>query len=410
MEKHIRRNLPCFFFELADNPSYNELWEATQRIKTEPITLTHKDFDADYTNLINTINNELIKNNLFIKQQVVYDLDHYALSFILHHDISGQYYEKRYPIQVNNDHPEFELSIKFLKIRSYIDVLGLTVTDVVDSLPLNRSITESITISHNDIKSYFDCKRCFYLVKKCQIKRDYDNDKFTLSNANDNLLKDEFHQCRQVEKAHPILMSERISAIPFNHKDIPIWQNSHYGQGGIRFHDKSRNFILTGIIDEVLQNQSGQLIVVDFKTTSKDMISIDDALGASYRRQISFYSYLLNKNNFHTSDIGYLILDKPVISTYDYTDVILGKTTSSNEYVFNPFSTIDTYQRKLKFQTTVIKVSIDYSWIEETLDEILQCITSPELPNIKPGKQCFNCSAYQHRKKIETWFEQKKAT
>jgi hypothetical protein len=347
-------------------------------------------------------------NSLFVKQQIIYDGACYALSAIIVHSISGQWYEKRYPIQSTHNGPDFERAVKFLKIQSYIDMLGLSVYDHdSDLLPLDKKFTTAITISHSDLQLFFKCPRCFYLAKKYHVKNgEQDNDKFTLSNANDHALKDEFHKCRQAKEVHPIMIREGVSAVPFDHNDVSVWQKSDYGKGGIKFYDTSRNLLLGGVIDEVLQNQEGKLIVIDFKTTSKEILSMNDESVASYRRQISFYSYLLHKKAFPMHSVGYLVLDKPAVSNYSYEDILFGKTPS-NEYVFNPRSKSESYQRKLAFNTEVMEVPVDYSWIEETLDEMSKCLMSPELPP-RVRNKCFNCTTYYTRKNYEDWLEKKK--
>lgn len=80
---------------------------------------------------------------------MIYGGDCYELSTILRHGPSGQMYELRLPIKSNKDeHSEFELSIKHLKIKSYIDILGLPIIDAdVSLLPLDLKIETALTIS-----------------------------------------------------------------------------------------------------------------------------------------------------------------------------------------------------------------------------------------------------------------------
>lgn len=63
------------------------------------------------------------------------------------------------------------------------------------------------------------------------------------------------------------------------------------------------------------------------------------------------------------------------MSQYSYEDILFDRF-SSDGYVFNPRNDSKTYKRQLEFKTTVLEAVIDYSWIEETLDEISRCLNA----------------------------------
>lgn len=254
---------------------------------------------------------------------------------------------------------------------------------------------------------FIECERCFYIAKKFKVRRDYDDEKFVLSNANNEILKDEFDKCRQAGMPHPLMINNGIAAVPFEHKNMSLWQNSNYGRGGIKFYDDTKNLIFSGVIDDMWQNQQGKFIIVDYKTTSKDIVSMEDDLGSSYRRQISFYAWLFQKNGYPMHTVGYLILDKPDKSKHSYEDVLL-KRFPQDEYVFKPHSGTKNYKRQMQFKTTVLEVSIDYSWIEETLNNIALCLSQAVPPKIvknpRTGRLCFNCETYRKQRSIEDHF------
>lgn len=81
MEKHIRRNSPCFSFQLCADEFYKDLWEATHKISfnIEPIALTQKDLDVDYQNILASTRDALMGNGLYIKQEVIYNGSSYEL-------------------------------------------------------------------------------------------------------------------------------------------------------------------------------------------------------------------------------------------------------------------------------------------------------------------------------------------
>jgi len=413
VEKNIRRNCPNLPFLLNETHKHLEdaIYDVFRNMK--PVELTRKNLDIDYENILNTTRDLLAKKSITIRQQVIYDGQGYVLSVVVHHGISDQWIEERFPILANNNSLEFELSVKSLKIKSYIDLLGLDTIDIDNYLlPLDALAGSITTISYSDIKSFYDCIDCFYRAKKYRVKNSYpDDDRFALANAYDAVLKDEYDKCREANKVHPIMARAGVSAIPFDYKDIRLWQNSNYGQGGIRFYDASRNFILTGVIDEVLQQQTGKLIVVDFKTTSKEISSINDESVIPYRRQVSFYSYLLQKAGFPVHELGYLIMSKPVRPSYSLRDIMFSKP-SSGEHFFDPYSdgiNNNPYKQMLEFKSTLIEVPIDYSWIKDALNMISECLDSnkPPVKNSRIGKKCFNCSSYYTRKNYEDYLDKR---
>ena len=61
-------------------------------------------------------------------------------------------------------------------------------------------------------------------------------------------------------------------------------------------------------MDDLWKNAQGELIVVDYKSTSKDgEVNIDAEWQGAYKRQMEFYQWLLRKNGFKVSDTGYFV-------------------------------------------------------------------------------------------------------
>lgn len=80
-----------------------------------------------------------------------------------------------------------------------------------------------------------------------------------------------------------------VDAVPFQHKDLDIWRENFKG---MQYHHKPTNFIITGAIDDLWVNPAGQLIVVDYKATSKDgEVSLDNEWKDSYKRQMEIYPH-----------------------------------------------------------------------------------------------------------------------
>ena len=54
--------------------------------------------------------------------------------------------------------------------------------------------------------------------------------------------------------------------MPFQHPQIDEWRENFKG---VRFVHEPSNILVTGAVDDIWQNEDGELIVVDYKATSK---------------------------------------------------------------------------------------------------------------------------------------------
>ena len=161
-------------------------------------------------------------------------------------------------------------------------------------------------LSRSKIDFYTECERCFYLDNKLGTKRP-GFPSFNLNIAVDELFKKEFDVHRKAGTAHPIMEKYKIDAVPFEHKDIDIWRENFTG---ITTLHKPTGLTISGAIDDVWVTPEGKLIVIDYKSTSKD--GTIDKLGDSpwekqYTRQLGIYRWLLEQNGFEVEDTGYLV-------------------------------------------------------------------------------------------------------
>ena len=111
-------------------------------------------------------------------------------------------------------------------------------------------------------------------------------------------MKKEFDRYRAEQKCHPFCIENGIEAIPFKHVDIDRWRNSLHA--GIQYIVPNTNIMLYGGLDDVwINTKTNELIVVDYKATSKSGgISLDADWQIGYKRQTEIYQWLLQKNNF----------------------------------------------------------------------------------------------------------------
>lgn len=218
-------------------------------------------------------------------------------------------------------------------------------------------------LSRSKIDLFVECPRCFYLDNKLGTARPR-GPAFTLNVAVDALFKKEFDSYRKKGEPHPIMVKYGVAAVPFVHKDLDTWRENFKG---VEYTDPETGFTISGAVDDVWQDESGALIVVDYKATAKDgtiETLADSAWEDQYKRQMGVYQWLLRKNGFTVSDTGYFV----------YANGL------SDKPAFN-----DT----LTFETTLVPCTGDTSWIEPTLGKIKDCLEKDAIP--PTGESCEFC-------------------
>ncbi len=218
-------------------------------------------------------------------------------------------------------------------------------------------------LSRSKIDAFIECPRCFYIDNKLGTKRP-STPAFTLNVAVDTLFKREFDTYRTRKETHPLMKKYNIDAVPFAHADLETWRDPFEG---IQHHHTETDLLISGAVDDLWINKAGELIVVDYKATSKPgtITTLDDSSwAAQYARQIGVYQWLFAQNGFSVAKTGYFV----------YANGLADK---------------EAFNDTLAFETTVVPTSGDTSWIEPTLREIKACLTSDTFP--KSGDSCEYC-------------------
>lgn len=229
-------------------------------------------------------------------------------------------------------------------------------------------------LSRSKIELFVQCPRCFWLNERLKIKRP-SGPPFQINKAIDELLKKEFDSYRVAATPHPLMSEYGIKAIPYEHEDLGKWRENFVG---VQAAFEPANLIIFGAIDDVWVNDNGELIVVDYKATSKQSdITIDADWQMSYKRQMEIYQWLLRQNNFKVSDMGYFV----------YANGRLD---------------LDGFNNRVEFKTKIIPYKGKDTWIYEVLMNMKACLEG-EMPNIGKaamGGVCDFCSYAKARTKI----------
>ena len=207
-------------------------------------------------------------------------------------------------------------------------------------------------LSRSKIQMFKDCPRCFYLDRRLGVNQPA-SFALNINNAIDLLFKKEFDKYRKEQKPHPIMTENNVDAIPFQHAKLDEWRDPFKG---VRYHHEPSNFIVFGGVDDIWVNPKEELIVVDYKSTSTDYpIALNKPWHQSYKNQIDVYQWLFKMNEFPVCKTGYFV----------YANALKDK---------------DEFNNILDFETTLLSYDGDVSWIESTLLDIKETLTSDEIP------------------------------
>lgn len=215
-------------------------------------------------------------------------------------------------------------------------------------------------LSRSKLELFTDCRKCFWLDLKQGIKRP-PSMPFTLNNAVDYLLKEEFDVHRAKGTPHPVMKKNNIDAVPFQHEELNKWRHNFTG---VQFEHKPSGFLVTGAVDDVWVNPAGELIVVDYKATGAREHKIYD----SYSRQMAIYQWLLRQNGFKVSPVGYFVFAR--------VDKAKGFGNGEAALAF------DLFIEPL--------VAGDDSWISQSLMSAREMLDAPEIP--APNPECPYCN------------------
>ncbi len=236
----------------------------------------------------------------------------------------------------------------------------------------NTQAKEPFRLSRSKVDAFIHCPRCFYLDRRLGVGQP-PGFPFNLNSAVDTLLKKEFDIHRTKGTPHPLMKAYGIEAIPLAHEKMDEWRDSL--RAGVQYHHTPTNLLVTGGVDDIWKNERGELIVVDYKATSKEgEVSLDAEWQMGYKRQMEFYQWLLRRNGFEVSSTGYFV----------YCN---GNTDK------------EAFDGKLEFDVKLIPYTGRDSWVEPTLHEIKACLMNSKIPS--PGQDCDYCCYREAAQNVE---------
>ena len=217
-------------------------------------------------------------------------------------------------------------------------------------------------LSRTKVELFIDCPRCFYLDRRLGVGRPA-GFPFNLNSAVDALLKREFDDYRAKGKPHPLMREAGINAVPHAHPELETWRSNFRG---VRALHERTNLELYGAIDDLWRDlDSGELIVADYKATSKaGEVGIDAEWQLAYKRQMEFYQWLLRSRGHKVAKRGWFVY-------------------------CNGRRDLPAFDSRLEFTIRLLSHDGDDSWVEDTLAAIRKTLAAPEPP--EPSAECEYC-------------------
>jgi hypothetical protein len=224
-------------------------------------------------------------------------------------------------------------------------------------------------LSRSKFDDFMSCKRCFYLDRVLGIKTP-GMPSWALNNAVDQLLKHEFDFYRKEGVSHPVLQKKGYGYIkPYIHDKLDEYRDALHG--GLQYKLPNSNILLSGGIDDLwINTKNNKVVIADYKAQAKEReVTIEgylsDMYHQGYKKQLEFYAFLLEKNNFSVHDTGFF-------------------------YVANGRANNNMLIDSLHFDIHIIPYTLDLEWIEPALIEMLDCLNSKIIP--EPTPHCENCA------------------
>jgi hypothetical protein len=210
------------------------------------------------------------------------------------------------------------------------------------------------TLSRSKIDLFMECACCFYIDNKLGTARPA-GFPFNLNSAVDELLKKELDTYRANETRHPLAEAYGLDAVPLKHSRMDEWRNAL--SEGVRCVHTTTGLTVRGGVDDIWVNKEGELIVIDYKATSKDgkIESLDADWHRGYKRQLEIYQWLLRQNGFTVSDTGYW-------------------------FYANATKDREAFDGRLDFELTLVPYKGSTDWIEQTLIDLKKCLDANILP------------------------------
>jgi CRISPR/Cas system-associated exonuclease Cas4 (RecB family) len=246
------------------------------------------------------------------------------------------------------------------------------------SKPYQPGQATPFKVSRSKIELFMQCPRCFWLDARLKIKRP-SSPPFNINKAIDELFKKEFDVYRAKAEPHPLMLEHKVRAVPYAHKDLDTWRENFVGVATLH---EPTNLHVFGAVDDIWVDDTGKLMVVDYKATAKDKpvkeLGAEGGWQDLYRRQMEIYQWLLRANGFDVSDTGYFVYATGTTERAGFNNVV-------------------------EFETHVFPHKGKSDWVGDTLVAMKKCLDNDKMPEVgmaAMGGPCEFCAYAKARTEL----------
>ncbi len=155
------------------------------------------------------------------------------------------------------------------------------------------TLNSLVQLSPTKLNLLQECPRCFWLDVVKKIRRPQ-GPMSSIPIKMDSIIKKYFDKYRERNELPPIIKENVSGRLP---KNMPK----------TLYHRENSSINLMGRPDEYLEVDGKFIVPFDHKTKSKPPENVHPA----YQLQLDIYSYLLKKNGYNTTNLGYLAFYYP---------------------------------------------------------------------------------------------------
>lgn len=166
-------------------------------------------------------------------------------------------------------------------------------------------------LSPSRMNLFFECERCFWLQVNRKVKRP--SGPFpSLPSGVDQKVKNHFDRFRDREESPPELEDLELTL----QEDSEFLRKARSWRTEPKLRLNDLNAILRGGVDDLLEDEDGNIVVMDYKTRGYPPKQ-DNGAPDYYRRQVNLYNLILRENGYRTANYGLILYFYPEKFTED---------------------------------------------------------------------------------------------
>lgn len=165
----------------------------------------------------------------------------------------------------------------------------------------------SYKLSPSRMNLFFECRKCFYLRVNEKVKRP--SKPFpSLPGGVDKAVKEHFDSFRKSDEVPPEI--ERCDRELSLFEDQNFLEHARSWRTEPKWRDPETEALLRGGVDDLLRNDNGDIVVLDYKTRGYPPKE-ENGAPDYYARQVNLYNLILRENGYETADYGLILYFYP---------------------------------------------------------------------------------------------------